>query len=133
LLQKLNPVRIPYFDRIWRKVLGNGIVADPKKKFLDAGCGGGIATEALAQLGYQMVGLDVSEGSVEVARKHAEENLVQNAQYKVGSIYQIPFEDSTFEGVISSDVFVRKLISLALSNVTLHFLQNMFNFAGAFT
>lgn len=107
LLRKLNPVRIPYFDRIWRLTLGSSAVGSPDRKFLDAGCGGGIATEALAQLGYNMLGLDLSEGSVEVARKHAAENNVRNVEYQTGSIYKIPLGDASIDGVISSDVFVR--------------------------
>ena len=37
---------------------------------LDAGCGGGIQSEALALLGYKpIIGMDLSEGMLEVARK----------------------------------------------------------------
>lgn len=37
---------------------------------LDAGCGGGIQAEALAQLGYgPLIGLDLSDGMLEVARQ----------------------------------------------------------------
>ncbi|MEM7506968.1 MAG: methyltransferase domain-containing protein [Pseudomonadota bacterium] len=37
---------------------------------LDAGCGGGLQAEALAQLGYgPLIGLDLSEGMLDVARR----------------------------------------------------------------
>jgi 2-polyprenyl-6-hydroxyphenyl methylase/3-demethylubiquinone-9 3-methyltransferase len=60
----INPVRVPYFDRIWKAKLP--LEAISNGKFLDAGCGGGIATEALAKLGYSITGLDMSKESVQV-------------------------------------------------------------------
>ena len=38
---------------------------------LDLGCGGGLVCEALAKAGASVVGIDVSEMSVEVAKRHA--------------------------------------------------------------
>ena len=35
------------------------------------GCGGGIATEALAKLGYNITGVDLSDNSLTAAREHA--------------------------------------------------------------
>ncbi len=40
-------------------------------KILDVGCGGGLVCEALAKAGADVVGIDVSEMSVEVAKRHA--------------------------------------------------------------
>jgi len=41
------------------------------KKCLDVGCGGGILTESLANLGGNMNGLDASIEAIDVAKKHA--------------------------------------------------------------
>jgi 2-polyprenyl-6-hydroxyphenyl methylase/3-demethylubiquinone-9 3-methyltransferase len=38
---------------------------------LDLGCGGGLVCEALAKAGADVVGIDVSEMSIEVAKRHA--------------------------------------------------------------
>jgi len=41
------------------------------KRVVDVGCGGGILTETLAKAGAQVVGIDQSELTLEVARQHA--------------------------------------------------------------
>ena len=40
-------------------------------RILDVGCGGGLVCEPLAQAGAKVTGLDVSEMSIEVAKRHA--------------------------------------------------------------
>ncbi len=40
-------------------------------RVLDIGCGGGLASEAMARAGATVVGLDVTQRSIEVARHHA--------------------------------------------------------------
>ncbi len=42
-------------------------------RVLDAGCGGGLASEPFARLGAAVLGLDPVESAVEAARRHAEE------------------------------------------------------------
>jgi len=61
-LHTINPLRTKF-------------VMDPLKTtgphMLDVGCGGGILSEALAKAGAQVIGIDLSEPSLEAARKHA--------------------------------------------------------------
>ena len=40
-------------------------------RILDIGCGGGLASEAMTRAGAQVVGIDVTLRSIEVARRHA--------------------------------------------------------------
>ncbi len=61
-LHQMNPVRVEYINT-------RSPVAD--KDFLDVGCGGGILTEALAQLGARATGIDMGEAPLAVARLHA--------------------------------------------------------------
>jgi 2-polyprenyl-6-hydroxyphenyl methylase/3-demethylubiquinone-9 3-methyltransferase len=41
------------------------------KSILDIGCGGGLLSEAMAQRGARVTGLDASAGAIETARRHA--------------------------------------------------------------
>jgi ubiquinone biosynthesis O-methyltransferase len=62
-LHQMNPVRANYIDLKAR-------VAE--KKLLDIGCGGGLLSEAMAQRGALVTGIDMGEAPLEVARLHAE-------------------------------------------------------------
>jgi len=64
-LHDMNPLRADYIDQ-------NSPVSG--KKLIDVGCGGGILSEALAQKGAQVSGIDMGEPPLAVARLHAEES-----------------------------------------------------------
>jgi 2-polyprenyl-6-hydroxyphenyl methylase / 3-demethylubiquinone-9 3-methyltransferase len=73
-LHKFNPVRLGYI----RDVSVRHFVRDAKAgrpfsglSLLDIGCGGGILSEPMARLGFDVVGIDPSAVNVEVARLHA--------------------------------------------------------------
>ena len=51
-------------------------------RVLDAGCGGGLLAEALAELGGNVTGIDAAEGPLAVARLHAAESgLAERIEY----------------------------------------------------
>ncbi len=63
-LHRMNPVRVEWIaGRIAASPGGNGI--------LDIGCGAGLAAEALARRGFQVLGLDAAGAAIEAARAHA--------------------------------------------------------------
>lgn len=64
-LHQINPLRANYID-------AKSPVAE--KTILDVGCGGGILCEALAQRGATVVGIDMGEAPLEVARLHQRES-----------------------------------------------------------
>ncbi len=51
----------------------------PRLRVLDIGCGGGLLSESLARLGFEVVGIDKSLPSIEVARAHAREYMPEHA------------------------------------------------------
>src|SRR5579872_6107022 len=64
----MNPVRFAYL----RGVLETHVRRPLQRvRILDIGCGGGLLAEEFARLGCQVVGVDPSRGSLEVAREHA--------------------------------------------------------------
>ena len=64
-LHEINPLRLGYIEE--RVTLNEARV-------LDVGCGGGILSEAMAARGASVLGIDLAEASLEVARRHAAES-----------------------------------------------------------
>ena len=64
-LHKINPLRLDYIRQ--RATL-------PGSKVVDIGCGGGILTESMADLGATVTGIDMAEGPLAVARLHQAES-----------------------------------------------------------
>ena len=103
-LQLLNAARIPYFDRVWRQQLELG--PSREGSFLEIGCGGGIATGALATLGYNMTGVDPAAASLEAAREHAGRlGLHERMHFLRGDACDLSmFPRESFDGVLLADV-----------------------------
>ena len=64
-LHDINPLRLGYIT---------GRVNLEGKRVLDVGCGGGILTESLAGQGAEVLGIDVTEAAIDVARLHRHES-----------------------------------------------------------
>ena len=88
-LHDINPLRTNYIDR-------HASLAG--KKVLDVGCGGGILSEAMAQRGADVTGIDMGEAPLNIAKLHALESGV-SVKYQ-----QIPVEQLAEEMPASFDV-----------------------------
>ncbi|MFQ5644391.1 MAG: bifunctional 2-polyprenyl-6-hydroxyphenol methylase/3-demethylubiquinol 3-O-methyltransferase UbiG [Thiogranum sp.] len=66
-LHDINPLRVDYINQ--RAALENRTV-------IDVGCGGGLLSEAMAELGAQVTGIDMGETPLTVARLHQHESGV---------------------------------------------------------
>jgi len=86
----------------------NGITAEDvrDRRILDAGCGGGRYSCALAAFGARhVVGIDLSETNIETAaRWRRESGLEERLQFEVGSMESLRFPDATFDVVFSNGV-----------------------------
>jgi len=81
-LHDLNPVRIDYIEAC------AGLAG---RRVLDVGCGGGLASEAMARRGAEVTGIDLAGGPLEVARLHAIEAGVK-VDYRLASTGQLAAE-----------------------------------------
>ncbi len=61
-LHEINPLRLDWIDER---------VGLPGKRVLDVGCGGGILAESMALQGADVLGIDLAEAPLSVARLHA--------------------------------------------------------------
>lgn len=75
----------------------------PGMKVLDCGCGVGSITLDLAERVSpgQVVGIDVDETQLAVARKGAAERGLTNVSFEQGDVYHLHFDDSSFDAVLA--------------------------------
>jgi len=64
-LHDINPLRLEWIDRH---------AALSGKRVLDVGCGGGILAEAMARRGAQVMGIDMADKPLQVAKLHLQES-----------------------------------------------------------
>jgi SAM-dependent methyltransferase len=74
---------------------------------LDLGCGAGTAAILLAAHSDRVVGTDISERAVALARVNAWLNDVGNVEFRVGDMYA-PVEHETFDLVVSQPPFIAR-------------------------
>lgn len=75
------------------------------KACLDAGCGGGRYSIALARLGAaQVVGVDLKEDLLADARRRADDLGAAQVAFQVSSVADLPFESASFDFVCLSGV-----------------------------
>ena len=86
------------FVDIWKTVLSETF--EGKKKILDVGCGTGFLSLILAELGHEVVGIDLSEGMLSKARMKAD-NLGLDIEFMIGDAENLHFEDDSFDAVVN--------------------------------
>jgi 2-polyprenyl-6-hydroxyphenyl methylase/3-demethylubiquinone-9 3-methyltransferase len=73
-LHRLNPTRLAFIRRVFLAHFGRderSFAPFSGLRLLDLGCGGGLVSEPMARLGFEVVGADAGEANVRVARHHA--------------------------------------------------------------
>jgi ubiquinone/menaquinone biosynthesis C-methylase UbiE len=69
------------------------------KKILDLGCGSGLFTKELINLGGKCIGIDLSKELISLAKR-----FVPEAKFYVGKAQKMPFKKNSFEIVASNEV-----------------------------
>jgi 2-polyprenyl-6-hydroxyphenyl methylase/3-demethylubiquinone-9 3-methyltransferase len=105
-LHRLNAFRVGYI----RGRVADALGLDPEAarpltelRVLDIGCGGGILSESVARLGAQVLGVDVTEKNLRVARMHAQESGLP-IEYRLASASDLAKADETFDLVLNMEV-----------------------------
>lgn len=75
-----------------------------KSRVLDIGCAAGRASIALAKEGHRVVGIDIAENLIAVARQQAREHGV-NVEFHVYEPLTLPFPDASFDAVLMLKVY----------------------------
>ena len=93
-LKNLVPGRLGWFEKHidWNS-----------KTVLDVGCAGGFMTEAIAEKGANVTGIDPAQDAIAAARSHAEQSGL-SVRYDVGVGEQLPYPDDSFDAVVCVDV-----------------------------
>ncbi len=105
-LHRLNALRTNYL----RHVLARMFDRNPKDELplaglsiLDVGCGGGILSESVAKLGASVLGIDVVEKNIEVARIHAAQANLP-VRYETTSATALAVRGDRFDVVLNMEV-----------------------------
>ncbi len=100
LAENYDAGRIGYANEIYNFLISFGLT--PKHRILDVGCGTGLASVPLLDNDFTVVGVDPSEPMLAHAKRH-----YPTAQWVVGTAEKLPFDDASFDAVISAQVMHR--------------------------
>jgi SAM-dependent methyltransferase len=80
---------------------------DANSRLLDCGCGPGSISCDFAKIlvSGSVEGIDIEQSQIDIARARATEQGLINATFSVGSIYALPFPDSSFDVVFAHAIF----------------------------
>ncbi|MBU3889219.1 bifunctional 2-polyprenyl-6-hydroxyphenol methylase/3-demethylubiquinol 3-O-methyltransferase UbiG [Methylosinus sporium] len=111
ILHDINPVRVEYIrDHACRHFRMDGAPRDRHDaqpldglRLVDIGCGGGILSESLAELGAKVTAVDPAPNNIEVARRHAERSGLDIA-YRNSTAEALAAEGARFDIVVAMEV-----------------------------
>lgn len=69
------------------------------KKVLDAACGAGYGSALMASKADKVIGIDISDEAIDFAKNNYQD--IKNVEYKVASVEKLPFEDNSFDVIVS--------------------------------
>ncbi|XRP97186.1 class I SAM-dependent methyltransferase [Methanocaldococcus sp. 16A] len=84
---------------VWKSVLYETF-GDKKLRILDVGTGTGFLAILLAELGHEVVGIDLSEKMLERAKNKAKDRGL-DIEFMIADAENLPFDDKEFDAVIN--------------------------------
>jgi 2-polyprenyl-6-hydroxyphenyl methylase/3-demethylubiquinone-9 3-methyltransferase len=70
------------------------------EKVLDAGCGLGVCTVSLSDMGNRVVGVDISPESLQAAERLTKRLGKGNVEFREANLMELPFEDESFDLIL---------------------------------
>ena len=116
MLHKMNPLRVGWIDRrVTALHSGRG-------RLLDVGCGAGLASEALARMGYDVLGIDAAAETIGAARAHAGTAGLA-LEYRIGAAEDLAQEGLLFPVITALEVIEHVADSAAFLQTLSRLLQ----------
>lgn len=107
MLHKINPVRLEYLKS---KIINHYALEYKDKlplngmKILDVGCGGGLISMPLAQMGAQVTGVDANKHNIDAASQYAKDNKIDIELKHTTAEKLLPKAKQSYDVVISLEV-----------------------------
>ena len=114
-LHKLNALRTDYLRSSLCRLFGRDDSSHRPLhglRVLDIGCGGGILSESIAATGASVLGIDVVERNIHIARQHAE-NHELDIEYRLVTAEELAAAGQQFDIVLNMEV-VEHVANLSL-------------------
>ena len=106
-LHKFNPVRLGFIrDRALARFGRDGRARRPFEglRLLDIGCGGGLLSEPMSRLGFEVTAVDAAERNIGAAKAHAAE-MGLSINYLCSTVETLVEEDSApFDVILNMEV-----------------------------
>lgn len=97
---KLNHTLSLNIDKIWRKKAVSRLTNKAPQIVLDVACGTGDSSIAIAKAGVPtVVGIDISEGMLEIARIKAQK-YNYDLRFDIGDAQNLPFENDSIDAAL---------------------------------
>ena len=125
---KLNHILSFGVDKSWRRKLLRRVKNAGAHRVLDLACGSGDVSIALNKAGFEVVGADISNGMLDIARQKSAGAIV----FVWGDAAHLPFESASFDAVTISfgirnfdklDECVREICRVLKPGGSLHVLE----------
>ena len=102
-LHRFNPIRIEYIKKtlLLHFKIKDGLRPLSGLNILDIGCGGGLLSEPMYNLGANVTGIDASDKNINIAKSHAKRNNLK-INYEVLTPEEI--KDKKFDVILNMEI-----------------------------
>ena len=100
-LSPSHGIRSEEEKKAWMNILERNLNLDKNSKILDVGTGTGFLALLLVEMGYSVVGIDISENMLSKAIEKVRSNGYENTEFLIGDAETPPFDNERFDAIVS--------------------------------